>query len=131
MPTLVEMITEGRSASITLTVAESDTAVALGSGDIRVLGTPRVVAVCEEAAVAAVAGSLADGTTTVGSNVNLDHLVATGVGGIVVAKATVASVEGKKITFVLEVTEGETVIASGFHTRVVVNRQRFTASVQS
>ncbi|MGI9609079.1 MAG: thioesterase family protein, partial [Acidimicrobiia bacterium] len=56
----------GLSAEIALTVAESDTAIALGSGDVPVLATPRIVALCEEATVAAVAGQIADGSTSVG-----------------------------------------------------------------
>jgi fluoroacetyl-CoA thioesterase len=39
-----------------------------------VLATPRVVALAEQAPVAAVAGALEAGATTVGVQVELDHL---------------------------------------------------------
>ena len=55
----------GLTAKISLVVTSDDTAEAAGSGDVPVLSTPRIVALCEEAAVAAVAGQLADHETTV------------------------------------------------------------------
>lgn len=122
------MIPQGVSASIVLTVTDADTAVALGSGDVAVLGTPRIVALCEEAAVAALSGSLPEGATTVGTSVNIDHLIATGIGGTVTATATVIEVEGKKVSFTLSVEDGGKIAASGSHTRFVVDRARFEES---
>ncbi len=122
------MIPQGASASIVLTVTDADTAVALGSGDVAVLGTPRLVALCEEAAVAALSGSLPEGATTVGTSVNIDHLIATGIGGTVTATATVVEVEGRKVSFTLSVEDGGKIAASGSHTRLVVDRARFEES---
>src|SRR5688572_19421107 len=78
-------LTPGLSATVTLTVTEADTAIALGSGDVPVLATPRIVALVEEATVAAVAPVLDDGATTVGTRVELDHHAPTRVGATVVA----------------------------------------------
>jgi predicted thioesterase len=99
------MISEGTSATLSFTVDEASTAIALGSGDVPVLGTPKVVALVEEAAVAALAGSLGAGETTVGSNVNVDHLAPSLVGATVKAAAIVTAVEGRKIVFSVRVTE--------------------------
>lgn len=123
------MISSGTSASISLVVADRDTAIALGSGAVAVLGTPRVVALSEEAAVAALAGSLPEGATTVGTNITLDHLVATGVGSTVTATATVTSVEGRKISFSVEVRESDKLAARGTHSRFIVDRARFERSI--
>lgn len=123
------MISEGASASISLTVTSDDTAIAFGSGDVAVLGTPRVVALCEEAAVAALAGQLPEGATSVGSNVNIDHTAASAIGRTVLASATVSAVEGRKISFDLVVTESDTIAARGTHIRYVVDRSRFEASL--
>jgi predicted thioesterase len=123
------MISPGTTASISLLVSEEDTAIALRSGEVGVLGTPRVVALCEEAAVAALAGSLPEGTTSVGTNINLDHLAATGVGRVVMATATVTGVEDKKVSFSMELHEGDKLAARGTHTRFVVDRLRFEQSV--
>ncbi|MFD0801044.1 thioesterase family protein, partial [Streptomonospora algeriensis] len=73
------MITEGLHGSADLLVGPQDTALALGSGDAEVLGTPRVLALAEEATVAATAGELDEGATTVGTEVALSHLAASAV----------------------------------------------------
>ncbi len=123
------MISEGTTASASLVVTQQDTATALGSGDVAVLGTPRVVALCEEAAVAALAGSLPDGATSVGTNISIDHLTATAVGASVTARATVTVVDGNRISFAVELRDGSELAARGTHTRFVVDRKRFTESV--
>jgi predicted thioesterase len=119
------MIDIGLSEVISTTVTGADTAIALGSGDVAVLGTPRVVALCEEAAVTALAGLLPGGATTVGTNISIDHTAASSVGATVIARATVLSVQGKKILFDVELTEGDKVAATGTHARVIVDRARF------
>jgi predicted thioesterase len=112
-----------------LTVSDADTAIALGSGDIAVLGTPRVVALCEEAAVSVLTGHVSSDETSVGTNISLDHLAASGIGATVAAIATVTAVEGRKVLFGVEVLEGDKVVAKGSHTRFIVNRDRFLSSV--
>ena len=125
------MICVGTSTSIALKVSDADTAIALGSGDVAVLATPRVVALCEEAAVAGLAGSLPEGATTVGTSISVDHLIATGVGCSVTATATVTEVDGKKVSFSLVVKDGDRIAASGIHMRFIVDRQRFEESIFS
>jgi predicted thioesterase len=115
----------GLSARAELTVGEADTAVALGSGDVPVLGTPRLVALCEEACCAVVAGHLAEGETTVGMRVQLDHLAATKVGAKVWAEATLERVEGRRVTFTVSASDDHGLVGAGKVTRVVVDRQRF------
>src|SRR5687767_11979681 len=106
-------LTPGLSATITLTVAEADTAIALGSGDVPVLATPRIVALVEEATVAAVAPALEPGATTVGTRVELDHHAPTRVGAAVVASATLVSVEGRRLGFDVVLSDGSAVTAQG------------------
>ena len=67
----------GLAAEVDLTVADADTAVAMRSGEVPVLATPRVVALCEEASVKAIAGRLVARQTSVGMRVQLDHLAPT------------------------------------------------------
>jgi predicted thioesterase len=122
------MIEVGLSEVISTTVTDADTAIALGSGDVAVLGTPRVVALCEEAAVGTLVGLLPAGATTVGTNITIDHTAASVVGATISARATVSGVRGKKILFDVELTEGDKVAATGTHTRVVVDRARFEGS---
>jgi predicted thioesterase len=122
------MIDEGQFEVVTTTVTDQDTAIALGSGDVAVLGTPRVVSLCEAAAIATLAGSLAPGATSVGTSISIDHVAASAVGATVVAKATVTGVEGKKLLFDVELTDDNKVVATGTHTRFIVDRSRFERS---
>jgi fluoroacetyl-CoA thioesterase len=117
----------GDSASIIFSVTDGATAIALGSGDVPVLGTPKVVALCEEAAVAALDGTLPDGATSVGAHITVDHNAPTAVGRTVTATATVTAADGRVVEFSVFVTEGETVVATGRHIRMVVDRNRFVA----
>jgi fluoroacetyl-CoA thioesterase len=115
----------GLHASAKLIVADADTAIALRSGDVRVLGTPRLIALCEEAALAAVADELPAGHTTVGMRVQVDHLAPTSVGSSVAAEATLEKVEGRRLTFTVSVTDHCGLVAAGKVTRVVVETERF------
>lgn len=115
----------GQNAEVEMVVAEADTALALGSGDVEVLGTPRVVALCEEASCLAVAGQLGSGQTTVGMRIQLDHLAAVCVGSTVRAEAALEKIEGRRLTFTVSVTDGRGLVAAGKVTRAVVDRQGF------
>jgi predicted thioesterase len=118
----------GLSARVELTVTDADTAQALGSGDVPVLGTPRVLALAEAATVAALAAQLDGGTTTVGTHVEIDHLAPTPVGGRVTVLAILAKVDGRRLHFDIVVRDGEALVAEGRVERVVVDRRRFLAT---
>ncbi|MEV0156584.1 hotdog domain-containing protein [Micromonospora sp. NPDC050686] len=119
----------GLAARVELTVTDADTAEAVGSGDVPVLGTPRVVALAEAATVAATAARMPAGRTTVGTRVELDHLAATPVGRTVVAQARLAVVDGRRLAFEVAVTDGDETVARGRVERVLVDRERFLARV--
>jgi fluoroacetyl-CoA thioesterase len=115
----------GLTARVELTVTDADTAQALGSGDVPVLGTPRVLALVEAATVAATTGKLAAGYTTVGTRVELEHVAPSAVGRTVVAEAQLVEVVGRRLTFDVVVRDGGTTAAQGRVERVVVDRHRF------
>lgn len=106
-------------------VTEDDTAVALHSGDVPVLATPRVVALAEEASCAAVSGTLGDGKTSVGMRVQLDHLSPSAVGSHVRAEATLEQIEGRRLIFKVSVEDERGLVAAGKVTRVIVEVDRF------
>lgn len=122
-------LTPGLTAKVELTVADADTAQALGSGDVPVLGTPRAVALAEAATVAATTRSLSPGQTTVGVRVELDHKAATPIGRRVVAEAKLTNVDGRSLVFDVVIRDGQTVAAEGRVWRVLVDRQRFLEKV--
>ena len=115
----------GLSAQVEITVTDADTAVAMRSGSVQVLATPRVIALAEEACVQAVAGSLEPGQTSVGMQIQLNHVNPTPVGGTVVADATLDKCNGRRLSFTVSVSDGRGLIAAGRVTRVVVDEERF------
>ena len=124
--------TESRpSATLHFTVGDEDTAAAIGSGSLPVLGTPRLLAWMEAATCAAVAAELAEGRTTVGSRVHLEHTAATGVGESVTVVAALQHRDGRLLRFevVAEDSRGS-LLGRAEVTRVVVDVDRFLARIQ-
>lgn len=115
----------GLSAEVELVVADADTAVSQRTGSVAVLATPRVVALCEEASFKAVEGALDESQTTVGMQVQLDHLAPTAVGHTVAAEATVEKISGRRVIFTVSVNDERGLIAVGRVTRVIVETDRF------
>jgi fluoroacetyl-CoA thioesterase len=115
----------GLTAQVELTVTDADTAQAVGSGDVPVLGTPRVLALAEAATVAATATGMPPGSTTVGTRVELEHLAPTVVGRTVRAQALLATVDGRRLSFEVTVSDGDQTVARGRVDRIMVDRHRF------
>ncbi|WFF00374.1 hotdog domain-containing protein [Micromonospora sp. WMMD964] len=115
----------GLTAQVELTVTDADTAQAVGSGDVPVLGTPRVLALAEAATVAATATGMPPGFTTVGTRVEVEHLAPTVVGRTVRAQALLATVDGRRLSFEVTVSDGDQTVARGRVDRIMVDRQRF------
>ena len=113
----------------TLRVRKADTAVALGSGDVPVLGTPALLALAESACVDAICDDLPKGQTSVGVWAEVEHKQATAVGGKVAAEATLTGHHGRRLEFNVLVREGEDVVAHIRHRRVLVDRERFLEKV--
>jgi fluoroacetyl-CoA thioesterase len=118
-------------ATLVFIVADADTAAAVGSGSLPVLGTPRLLAWCEAATCAAIDPTLPEGSTSVGTRVQLEHLAASPVGTEVEVTATTAYVDGRlhRFTVAARHTADGKVVASGEVTRVVVDSERFLARI--
>ena len=131
------LLSVGLNATVRAVVSESDTATGLGSGDVPVLGTPRLLALAEAAAVAAVASQLAVGETTVGTSVLLEHRRASPVGSALVVEAELTEVDGRRLVFSFiafrEEAAGqpgdsdEHILGAGTLERVIVDAERFLA----
>ncbi|CAN5686702.1 thioesterase family protein [soil metagenome] len=120
-------VATGQKGEAKLVVTEADTARALGSGSVDVLGTPRLIALCEEASCRAIAPDLPAGSTTVGISVRVDHLQPSAVGSAVMAEAVLAKVDGRRLTFNVSANDDRGLVAVGKVTRVVVEVDRFLA----
>jgi predicted thioesterase len=117
--------------SLRFTVTDDDTAIALGSGSLSVLGTPRLLAWCEAATCAEIEPALADGETSVGTRVQLEHVAASPVGAEVEVTATTSYVDGRLHRFAVAAqhTADGKVVASGEVTRVIVDGARFLSRI--
>ncbi|HEX5089070.1 MAG TPA: thioesterase [Nocardioides sp.] len=118
-------------SSLSFTVTDEDTAIAVGSGSLPVLGTPRLLAWLEAATCAEIEAALGAGQTSVGTRVQLEHLVASPVGAVVEVSAEAAYVDGRlhRFTVAARHTADGKVVASGEVTRVVVDAERFLARI--
>ena len=115
--------------AVTHTVTPDDTAAAVGSGDLEVLATPRLLAWLEEASCGAV--SLDDANTSVSSRVELEHLAPSPVGAEVTATATVVDRDDRLIRFQVVAHDADgAVLATGEAQRVVVDRERFLSRLE-
>ena len=121
------MLSAGLQASLSFTVTESDTALAVGSGSLSVLGTPRLIAWMEAATCAAIAEQLDDGQTSVGTRVEIQHLAPSRVGAKIEVVASTSHVDGKLVRFSASTKQDGKLIGSGEITRVVVESERFMA----
>jgi fluoroacetyl-CoA thioesterase len=120
-------VATGLRGEAEMVVGDQDTARALRSGTVDVLGTPRLIALCEEASCRAIAVALVDGATSVGMKVGLDHLQPSPVGERVVAEAVLSKVEGRRLTFTVSASDSRGLVAVGKVQRVIVDVERFMA----
>lgn len=120
----------GLHATVERTVTEADTAAIIGSGDVPVLATPRLLALAEVATVAAISRHLEPGQSSVGTRVQLEHRAATPIGGHVTVNAQLAHVDGRQLRFEILAEDGAgRLVGHGQVTRVLVDRDRFMAEL--
>lgn len=120
----------GTSYTATTVVNNNNTASALGSGDMDVFATPAMVALMENAAMNAVAPHLAEGQTTVGTQISTTHIKASALGVTITATAVLTAVDGRSLTFAITARDGENIIGEGVHTRFIVDRERFLSKLK-
>lgn len=115
----------GMKGKVSSLVEKEDTAQEVGSGSLLVYATPCMAALMEGAACEAIASGLTETETTVGTELNIQHLSATPVGLEVWAEAEVTAVEGKQITFQINAFDEAGPIGTATHKRFLVQTQRF------
>ncbi|WP_239137958.1 thioesterase family protein [Sphaerisporangium rufum] len=122
-------IAAGLRAEMLVLVEREDTAARVGSGDVPVLATPRLLAIAEAATVRALSGHLAPDQTSVGTKVTLSHLAASPVGSHVAVVAELTEVDGRRLVFEVTARELRRTVATATIERVVVDRERFLAAL--
>src|SRR6266566_1042536 len=124
----------GLRASVRILVTDTDTATAMGSCDVPVLATPRLLALAEAASVAAVTPSLESGVTSVATSVAMEHKRASAIGAQVVVEAELTEVEDRRLVFSFiawqqrpdgSARDEDSIVGAGTVERVLVDRDRF------
>ncbi|MET7463048.1 thioesterase family protein [Nonomuraea sp. NPDC005501] len=115
----------GLRSQLLIMVEREDTAQKVGSGDVPVLATPRLLAFAEMTTVQAVRPHLEPGQTSVGTRVELKHLAASPLGTHVQFTAELTEVDGRRLVFAFEARDRTKVVGRGTIERVVVDRARF------
>lgn len=90
-----------------------------------VFGTPMMIMEMEMASADAVNPYLEPGWVTVGTEVDIRHLAASGLGAVIRTTARVIAVERRVIRFEVEAFEGDRRIGDGRHARGLVNLVTF------
>ena len=121
----VQTLPIGLTGEACVVVGDELTARHMGSGTVKVFATPEMVRLMERAAVNALAPHLSAGQQSVGTMVNVKHLAATPVGATVIATAELIGVEGRRLTFRVNATDGIDIIGEGLHERALIDLARF------
>lgn len=128
---MTDELTPGLSLARTFIVSDADTAKSLGSGSLRVLGTPRLIAWAEAVTCATVEGALPKGATSVGARVSIEHLVPTIVGEELRVRARLATVDGRALGFEVDAVDARhRTVGRGRVERAVVDADRFVRKAE-
>lgn len=121
MSEIISGLMNEKSVAVTI----DNTALAMGSGTLRVFATPAMIALCEGCCAESVEDLLDEGMTSVGTKVNIEHLAASPLGASILCKSKLVSVDGRRLDFEVEVFDNAGLIGKGTHTRFVVNADKF------
>ena len=112
-------------------VTEENTALALGSGSLKVFATPAMIRLIERATAELVEKNLPPKSTSVGISLDIKHTAPTPLGMTVRADVKIISVDGRKIIFDAVAFDERGEIGRGTHERFIVNRTKFQAKADA
>jgi len=115
----------GKTATASTAVSPHNTAKAVGSGSLDVFATPMMVALMERAACDCLADGLAEGQSSVGTRIDVEHTAASPIGAEITATAVITALNGRKVEFAVTAGDGKGEIGRGTHTRFVIDAARF------
>ena len=104
---------------------DQTTALHMKSGSLKVLATPAMMCLMEQAAAELVERNLPEDLTSVGISINVSHKAPTPIGMTVKAEAIITKIDGRKITFDVKASDGVDEIGIGTHERFIVNKEKF------
>lgn len=125
------MLNTGIKSSASEIVTNEKTAVAVGSGGLSVYATPAMISLMEKSAYESVQSLLEEGSGTVGTLMNIQHISAIPVGMKVTAESELIAIDGRKLTFKVTAFDEVGKIGEGTHERFIINNEKFQAKTNS
>ena len=125
------MLTIGIKGTQTVTVANDNTAAAMGSGTLAVFATPAMIALMEKTAYISVQDALDEGMGSVGTLLNVKHVAATPVGMTVTCESELVEVDGRRLVFTVKAFDEVGLIGEGTHERFIVQNEKFLAKTNT
>jgi predicted thioesterase len=117
----------GLTHSLQFETTAAHSAASMGNRGVEVVATPALILFLEETANAALRPCYEAGEASVGTVVNVQHLAAASIGATVTTTARVIAAKRRRVTFAVEVRQGDKLLLSGTHERFVVDLERFLA----
>lgn len=115
----------GITGTCSMVVGDNDTALAQGSGTLRVLATPALIALMERTAWESIAGELEQGQATVGTAMDMEHTAPTPVGMTVTCESKLVGVDRRALMFEITASDERGPVATATHSRFIVDADRF------
>lgn len=125
------MLEVGITNTESVMVTEQNTAAALGSGTVAVFGTPAMINLIELTCAQSVQNELECGQTTVGTHLDISHDAATPIDMLTTCTSTLTKIDGRALTFEVEVVDDLGIVGRGTHERFIVDESRFTAKANA
>lgn len=126
-----ENLKVGLKNSVEAVVTEEDTALKVGSGSLKVLATPKMIALMEKSAADLVEKILPEEFTSVGISLNVRHVAPTPVGMKIFAECVIKEIDERKIIFEVFAKDERGEIGRGTHERFIVDRKKFQSKADS
>ena len=120
----------GLTGQSEMMVREGDLVSQLGSIDVDVLSTPRLIQLMEAAAIKAIQEFIPSDQLSLGTHVRIKHLSPTPLGMKVIAHAILKEVNKNRLIFLVDAYDEVEKVAEGEHERLLVSKEGFLQKVK-
>lgn len=121
----MQKLTTGVRGTREIAVTDENTAKALGSGGLAVFATPAMITLMEFCAANSVLPFLPEGSSTVGTKLDIRHLSATPVGMTVRCETELVEIDRRRLVFACKAYDNAGLIGEGTQERFVVDNAKF------
>jgi fluoroacetyl-CoA thioesterase len=121
----------GKQREDTFIVQEQHSASQVGSGSLRVLATPILIARIERISHQLLAERLSPGFSSVGAQIQIRHLAPSPIGSTIKIRSEIQAVDGLRVSFIVQAWDQEEEIGTGEHIRFVIEEERFLRRVSA